>query len=110
MRGAGSENSADLSDGNAPRFAHPTSLNSTWTETRNATSFGDICAGYGPSSSQSGYTIGEECLSINIIRPAGTTANASLPTHVGGVALASLTPIRLFWIFGGGFGALCFAA
>ena len=46
-------------------------------------------AGYGISST--GYPISEDCLSLNVVRPAGTKANDSLPT--------------LLWIFGGGFGA-----
>ncbi|GAA5939261.1 uncharacterized protein JCM15063_004469 [Sporobolomyces koalae] len=46
-----------------------------------------FCPGFG--GDEIGYELGEDCLTINVVRPAGTAENASLP--VG------------FWIYGGGF-------
>ncbi|KAA1469629.1 alpha/beta-hydrolase [Dentipellis sp. KUC8613] len=53
----------------------------------NATSFGDACPQ--PPSDSLGAPTGEDCLFINVWRPAGTSADAKLPV--------------LFWIHGGFF-------
>ncbi|KAJ7742578.1 esterase 1 [Mycena metata] len=44
---------------------------------------------YGPACLQTANVLSEDCLTINILRPAGTTANSKLPV--------------MFWTFGGGF-------
>ncbi|GAA5994971.1 hypothetical protein JCM5350_001071 [Sporobolomyces pararoseus] len=46
-----------------------------------------FCPGFG--GDEIGYELGEDCLTINVVRPAGVSENASLP--VG------------FWIYGGGY-------
>ncbi|KAK1657237.1 Alpha/Beta hydrolase protein [Colletotrichum godetiae] len=61
------------------RFSPPASLNTSWTGSRDATQFGNICYGYGVS---------EDCLSINVVRPSNYT-DQSLPVAV--------------YIYGGGY-------
>ncbi|ORY56582.1 cholinesterase [Pseudomassariella vexata] len=68
------------------RFRNPQSLNEAWTKARNATEYSPACVGYG--SDQLWYPVGEDCLTLNVIRPAGVGANSSLPVAV--------------WIHGGG--------
>jgi carboxylesterase type B len=70
------------------RFANPVPLNSSWSGTRNATEYGFWCPGY---YNDDGYVPNEDCLTINVIRPAGYE-NQSLPVAT--------------WIFGGGFFAV----
>lgn len=70
------------------RFRNPQSLNTTWTEPRNATQYSSICYGYGSDDWVLGNPVSEDCLTINVIRPAGTDAAAQLPVGV--------------WIHGGG--------
>lgn len=68
------------------RWVNPQPLNTTWEGTRNATAYSDICYGYGTDSIW--YPNSEDCLTINVVRPAGTNASSSLPVA--------------FWIHGGG--------
>ncbi|KAH6989881.1 carboxylesterase [Ilyonectria destructans] len=70
------------------RFRPPRSLNTTWSGLRNATELGYSCVGYGEDTevAAKNYT-GEDCLSVNIARPAG---NFSKPLPVA------------VWIHGGG--------
>lgn len=70
----------------AERFRLAQPLNTTWNDTALATSYPPSCIGYG--SDDIGYALSEDCLYLNVIRPAGTNASANLP-----VAL---------WIHGGG--------
>lgn len=69
------------------RFRHPQPLNTTWDEPRNATTYQTPCYGYpypvGPLLGGS-----DDCLTINVVRPAGIDADAKLPVA--------------FWIHGGG--------
>ncbi|KAL7005224.1 hypothetical protein EMMF5_005196 [Cystobasidiomycetes sp. EMM_F5] len=80
--------------GGQGRFARPRSLNTSFTGVFDATVPGNVCPGYGISSYANPaynqfYNISEDCLNINVWRPANVSANASLPV--------------LFWIFGGAF-------
>ncbi|EMD60834.1 hypothetical protein COCSADRAFT_192686 [Bipolaris sorokiniana ND90Pr] len=69
------------------RFRNPVGLNTTWEEDKPATEYSPECYGYG--SDQWNYQVSEDCLYINIIRPAGYTEEDKLPVA--------------FWIHGGGF-------
>ncbi|KAH6668380.1 triacylglycerol lipase [Halenospora varia] len=67
------------------RFRQALPLNTTFTETRNATEYSPECIGYGSDQWVIGNIISEDCLTLNVIRP----RNASnLPVAV--------------WIHGGG--------
>ncbi|KAG9251981.1 Alpha/Beta hydrolase protein [Emericellopsis atlantica] len=70
------------------RFRVPQSLNTTWEGSRNATEYSRQCIGYGSDNWVLGNYISEDCLTINVIRPAGTAAGDNLPVA--------------FWIHGGG--------
>ncbi|KAJ0334231.1 hypothetical protein COL5a_000279 [Colletotrichum fioriniae] len=73
------------------RFSPPASLNTSWTGSRDATQFGNICYGYGNDNNRLaalGFKISEDCLSINVVRPSNYT-NQSLPVAV--------------YIYGGGY-------
>lgn len=70
------------------RFRNPQSLNATSTESRNATQYSLACYGYGSDDWVLGNPVSEDCLAINVVRPAGTGDGAQLPVGV--------------WIHGGG--------
>ncbi|KAH7078005.1 carboxylesterase family protein-like protein [Paraphoma chrysanthemicola] len=68
------------------RFRDPVPLNASWSEARSATAYSGECYGYG--SDQWNYPVSEDCLYMNVIRPAGYE-HEKLPVA--------------FWIHGGGF-------
>ncbi|KAL1305900.1 hypothetical protein AAFC00_004044 [Neodothiora populina] len=68
------------------RFANPKPLERTWYGALPATEYAFECIGYG--GDQIGYQQSEDCLYLNLVRPAGYE-NATLPVAV--------------WIHGGGF-------
>ncbi|WXC46184.1 hypothetical protein QX201_005876 [Fusarium graminearum] len=69
------------------RFQNPQSLNETF-DTLKVKKYGDSCVGYGNSADQGPATFSENCLTLNVVRPAGTSKNAKLPVglfiHGGG--------------------------
>ncbi|ROW05085.1 hypothetical protein VSDG_00587 [Cytospora chrysosperma] len=77
------------------RFNAPQSVNETWTTPLNATAYGAHCINYllglplDPSDLATRYAQSEDCLTINVVRPAGTKPHARLPV--------------LTYIYGGGF-------
>ncbi|KAG8632013.1 hypothetical protein KVT40_001153 [Elsinoe batatas] len=70
------------------RFRHPQSLNTTWTGQKLVSEWGPDCIGYGSDGWANPRAFSEDCLTLSIVRPAGTKPNAGLP--IG------------FWIHGGG--------
>jgi carboxylesterase type B len=67
--------------GGENRFRIPQSLNTTWNGTRPAKQYGPACPDFRPDSDGE-YGMGEDCLSINIIRPAGISEDEKLPVAV----------------------------
>ncbi|KAM3075159.1 hypothetical protein ACMFMG_007388 [Clarireedia jacksonii] len=70
------------------RFRQAQSLNTTWTEPKNATEYSPECIGYGSDDWVLGNIVSENCLTLNVIRPSGISSDAKLPVAV--------------WIHGGG--------
>ncbi|KAL4970681.1 Alpha/Beta hydrolase protein [Aspergillus stella-maris] len=67
------------------RFQGPQSLNTTWSGVQSAKEYGDVCMQY---TADPGYSMSEDCLSLNIIRPTSINGSEELPIAV--------------WIHGGG--------
>ncbi|KAF9880517.1 hypothetical protein CkaCkLH20_01559 [Colletotrichum karsti] len=72
------------------RLRIPQSLNTSWTGTRNADAYSSAYIGYSSPGNElvPEEQMSEDCLTINVIRPAGILPNASLPVAVwihGGV-------------------------
>ncbi|KAJ4250948.1 hypothetical protein NW762_011598 [Fusarium torreyae] len=73
------------------RFSPPASLNSTWTGSRDATKFGNVCYGYGNDDNRLaglGFKPSEDCLTVNVFRPSNDTKE--------------LLPVAVY-IYGGGY-------
>lgn len=76
------------------RFAAPQAIQESWDEPRNATehSDSDICYGYGSDTATLlglGDKVSEDCLTLNIVRPAGVEVGDDLPVSIwvhGGVS------------------------
>ncbi|KAI8958769.1 alpha/beta-hydrolase [Daldinia sp. FL1419] len=79
--------------GGQNRFRIPQSLNETWTGTRAAKAYGNGCPDYYLSAEEL-HGMSEDCLSINIVRPAGLSGGYGADT--------SLLPVML-WIHGGAY-------
>ncbi|KAJ6099697.1 extracellular lipase [Penicillium canescens] len=77
------------------RFDAPQPVNETWSAPLNATVYGAHCINYllglpmDPADLATRYPQSEDCLTINVVRPAGIKRNAHLPV--------------LAYIYGGGF-------
>ncbi|KAK7908819.1 Alpha/Beta hydrolase protein [Apiospora marii] len=67
------------------RWRWPQSINTSFEGVRNATAYGHSCMQYG-----SNFDLSEDCLTINVVRPAKGNSNPSEPLPV------------LAWIYGGG--------
>ncbi|KZL82515.1 carboxylesterase family protein [Colletotrichum incanum] len=61
------------------RYAPPQPLNESFEEPRSATEYGWMCIGYGSDTANLGSPVSEDCLTINIVRPAGTKPGDDLP-------------------------------
>lgn len=70
------------------RLRPPVSYNKSWQGVRSATAYSAECVGY-PVGDDAGYTMSENCLTINVFRPAGINPHAKLHVAV--------------WIYGGGY-------
>ena len=64
--------------GGQNRFLVPQALNETWTDVRSAKQYGNACPDYTPAA-DAAYGMSENCLSINVIRPAGLEEDQELP-------------------------------
>ena len=67
--------------GGPNRFRIPQSLNETWDEIRPAKQYGHACPDENLGSDGT-YGMGEDCLSINIVRPAGIDESYRTPIMV----------------------------
>lgn len=64
--------------GGQNRFRIPQSLTESWNGTRAAKNYSDACPDANPDSDAI-YGMSENCLSINVVRPAGINTTAKLP-------------------------------
>lgn len=76
--------------GGSNRFRIPQALNETWTGIRDAKNYSNACPDTDPDADAI-YGMGEDCLSINIVRPAGLDTNSTTRLPV------------MFWIHGGSY-------
>jgi carboxylesterase type B len=77
--------------GGPNRFRVPQSLNVKWNGTRTATQYGPSCPDHNPTSDGE-FGMSEDCLSINIVKPAGSSYGNS----------TEKIPV-LLWIHGGSY-------
>lgn len=84
--------------GGQNRFRIPQALNETWTGVRPATQYGHACPDFTPEADGE-FGMSENCLSINIVKPAGLKEGDKLPVALwihGGryvVFLYSIIPV-----------------
>lgn len=83
------------------RFRRPQPLNSTWEEPRNATVYQPSCYNYPyPAGPLIGGT--DDCLTINVVRPAGLDTEAGLPVavwvHGGGLVSGTASAFNMSFI------------
>ncbi|KAI1336864.1 Alpha/Beta hydrolase protein [Xylariaceae sp. FL0016] len=64
------------------RFAAPQPLTTSFSEPRQATEYGNLCIGYGADTTNIGTAVSEDCLTINVVRPAGVKGGDDLPVAV----------------------------
>lgn len=75
------------------RLRPPTSLNTSWTGSRNATEYGFACIGYGEDTFIGGHNyVDENCLTLNVVRPSGYEGR-KLPV---GVWIYGFVPYRIY--------------
>lgn len=74
------------------RYRWPQSINMSFSETRKATQYGYSCMQYG-----SNFSLSEDCLTINVVRPASSRVSKDEDEDL-------LLPV-LVWIHGGGLNA-----
>ncbi|KAK8099736.1 uncharacterized protein PG998_012977 [Apiospora kogelbergensis] len=66
----------------ALRFAPPQPLTAPFAEPRDAAAYGPMCIGYGADTVNNGNGVDEDCLTINVVRPAGVKEGDNLPVTV----------------------------
>ncbi|KAJ4146156.1 hypothetical protein NW754_001620 [Fusarium falciforme] len=64
------------------RFASPKPITKKFDKVQTATEYGLMCIGYGSDTQSLGNPVSEDCLSINVVRPAGVKAGDNLPVGV----------------------------
>lgn len=77
----------------AQRLMPALSLNASFSEVRQATDYGVGCAGIG--GDDTGLVLGEDCLTLNIVRPSGTTSKSKLPVMVWIYGKPFIEPMNL---------------
>lgn len=81
------------------RFTPPRSLNTTFSEMKQATEYAPECYGYG--SDQFGYQQSEDCLYVSIVRPSSSSPSSYSAMNASSNDTAGL-PVAV-WIHGGGY-------
>ncbi|RTE79001.1 hypothetical protein BHE90_006494 [Fusarium euwallaceae] len=64
------------------RFASPKPITKKFDKVQTATEYGLMCIGYGSDTLSLGNPVSEDCLSINVVRPAGVKPGDNLPVGV----------------------------
>lgn len=77
------------------RYRWPQPINTTSEGVRNATEYGYSCMQYG-----SNFSLSEDCLTINVVRPSSNSISPAATT-TNDTSPPSLLPV-LVWIYGGG--------
>ncbi|KAJ2964213.1 hypothetical protein NQZ79_g849 [Umbelopsis isabellina] len=63
------------------RFRPPVSLNTSWSDQKSAQEYHNSCYAFGEFTDNDGITQSEDCLTLNIVRPAGNSGG-KLPVGV----------------------------
>lgn len=80
------------------RFASPKPITKPFDKVQTATEYSLMCIGYGSDTQNLGNPVSEDCLTINVVRPAGVKPGDNLPVGVwvhGGVSLTGSSSIAL---------------